>query len=352
MSVRKKLLAVFILVVFLMIFVLVVYYQASRRPVFPMAKPTIAITMVGQQDVQASLIAVGTLKAYQGIDLTAKVSGVVTHIYFPSNAQVTRGDIILEQETNVQLATLKQVKAELTLAEANYNRAIRLHRKHYMSQQDFEGTKEKYLFAKASLLRAEAEINNRTIAAPFDVVLGLMTEQEVDYAEQGQDLVTLTNLDTLYVDFFIPEQYINQIKKGDTIHIKSAIDPNKSVLGKVSLLENVINDKTYMLKVRAMVNNKNHFLRPGGFADITIFFGQKKKVLVVPQMAIVYSDKSNYVYRVINGTAKKTKVVLGGQIKELIVVTQGLQLGEKIVSAGTNKVFDGQPVNLSKQRSA
>jgi membrane fusion protein (multidrug efflux system) len=349
MHLVKKSLVVIILMVFLAVFVGIVYFRASRRsPAHPMV-PTVTVSVVQQQETQDQVTAVGTLDTYQGINLVAQEDAVVNHIYFPSDDLVKAGDVVLEQDTDIQSAVVKQAHAELVLAEANYERGIGLYKEHYLSQQEFEQLEEKYLYTKAAYNQAEAELNKRIVTAPFEGQLGIFDVQAGDYASKGTTFVTLTNLNQLSLDFFIPEKYINQVKKGDDIQIKSAIDPNKIFTAKISVLDNVISDQTYMLRVQATVDNQEHFLKPGGFVNITIFYGVKKTVLIVPQTAIVYSNKGNYAYTVTNNTAHKTAVTLGEQLGQSIVVETGLKQGEHIVSSGTNKLHDGMQIKLSNQ---
>lgn len=349
MHLVKKSLVVVILIIFLAGFAGIVYYRASRRTPISHVSPTVSASVVQQKQTQGQVTAVGTLDTYQGIDLVAQEDAVVNHIYFSSDDLVKAGDVVLEQDTDIQSAVTKQAQAELVLAEANYKRGIGLYKEHYLSQQEFEQLEEKYLYTKAAYNQAEAELNKRIVTAPFEGQLGIFDVQEGDYASKGTAFVTLTNLNQLSLDFFIPEKYINQVKKGDEIEIKSAIDPSKTVAAKIQVLDNVISDQTYMLRVRAIVDNTDHFLKPGGFVNITIFYGSKKNVLIVPHTAIVYSNKGNYVYTVTNNTAHKTLVTLGDQIGQSIIVETGLKEGESIVSTGTNKLHDGMPIQLSKQ---
>jgi membrane fusion protein (multidrug efflux system) len=348
MSVFKKLCAVITISFFLLVFGWVVYHQATEKPNFAMANPTVSAAFVMEEEVRSSISAVGTLQAYQGVNLTAKDSAVITHIYFPSNASIDAGSVVMEQDTAVKTAVLKQARVELTLAESNYQRAANLYKKHYMSQQSFDETKEKYLYAQATHNKAKAELNQRMIVSPFSGKLGLIKVQAGDYVTQGDSLVTLTNLNQLYVDFFISERYINQVKKGDVVQIKSAIDSNRIITARVDVLENVINKDTYMLRVRAKINNEDHFLKPGGFVNVTVYFGRQKKLFTVPQTAIRYANTGNYVYKIVNDTVHQTPVTLGSQIGEMIVVLSGLKQGDQVVSIGVNKVHDGQTVNLSE----
>ena len=349
MAVIKKSLVLIILLIFLAIFAWIVYHQASRRPLMKPPIPTVAVSAVQQQRIQNQVTSVGTLATYQGIDLVAQEDAVVRRIYFLSDDVVKAGDVILEQDTTIQSAVVKQTQAELTLAAANYERGIGLYKRHYLSQQEFEQLEEKYLYAKAMYNQSEAELDQRIIKAPFSGQLGIFDVQEGDYARKGTVFVTLTNLDQLSLDFFISEKYINQVQKGDKIQITSAMDPDKIFTAKIQVLDTVISGQTYMLRIQAMINNKAHLLKPGGFVNITLFYGAQKNVLTVPQTAILYSNKGNYVYTVTDNTAHKTAVVLGEQVGQSIIVKTGLKAGDIIVSAGTNKLHDGSPMKRSNQ---
>jgi membrane fusion protein (multidrug efflux system) len=311
--------------------------------------PVISTTLVKEENYQASLKAVGTLYAEQGVNLTAQADAVITNIYFPSSAMVKKGDVILKQESNTEQAAVKQTEVELNLAKANYERGEPLFKKFYLSKQEFEELQEKYFYADATYHKAKAELDKRIVIAPFDGKLGIFPVQVGDYVTKGQFLVALTNLDELYVDFFVPEKYINVLKEGDVIELTTAIDSSKVFNGKISLLNTVINNQTYMLKVRATLDNKNHLLRPGGFANVVVYYGPKKNVLTIPQTAIVYSNKGNYVYKLKDNQVYTNKVTLGEQIGQLIIVESGLHQGDIVVSAGTNKLHDGMRVQLSDQ---
>ena len=349
MHLVKKSLVIVFLMIFLAVFIWIVYYRMSHHMPVHSRIPTVSEGVVQQENTQGQVTAVGTLDTYQGISLVAQEDAVVNHIYFSSDDLVNAGDVVLEQDTDIQSAVVKQAQAELSLAKANYKRGIGLYKKHYLSQQEFEQLEEKYLYLKAAYNQAKAELNKRIVTAPFEGQLGIFDVQEGDYASKGTTFVTLTNLDQLSLDFFIPEKYINKIKKNDEVQIKSVAYPNKNFTSKIKVLDNVISHQTYMLRARAVIDNKEHLLKPGGFVNITVFYGSKRSVLTVPQTAIVYSNKGNYVYKVINNIAHKTLVTLGDQIGQSIIVQTGLNKGERIVSTGINKLHDGITIKLSNQ---
>ena len=322
-----------------------VAYRMLHHPKQNKERPTVIIGHPKLITIQNSVHTTGTIKATHGIDLTTKDNGIISKIYFHSGDTVNSGDVILELDTSAEKAALNQSKIELALKKSIYLRAIKVYNEHFISAQDFEKTKEEYLYAQASVKRAQSTLNDKLIIAPFSGKLGVFNFQIGDYVNFGQSIVSLTDVTKLYVDLFIPESYIKQVKPGNIVLLNTEYTPTTSIHGTISTLDSVLDKKTHMLRCRTLINNKDKKIVPGSFANATIYFGNEQTNLTVPQTAINYTDTKDYIYTVKNGKAYQQPVELGKQIKQSIVIKNGLKNSDWIIAVGANKVHNGSLVN-------
>ncbi len=196
--------------------------------------------------------------------------------------------------------------------------------------------------AKSQVATAEQKLLLTTTHAPSDGTVGIRQVNVGDYVSAGEILATFQPKGDLRVTFSIPEQYSKEVKKGDRIIINTHTIDAHNYQGTVYAVNPAINVDTRTLTLRAHIIGQD--LLPGMFAKVTLITGPTMNVIVVPQTAVIRSLHGDYVYKVIQGKARKTIVFPGERRGQLIVVKKGLQPGDIIVSAGQLKIQNGSSV--------
>lgn len=300
---------------------------------------TVEIDTAKLQDWQASVKAVGTINTIQGAVLKSEVDGRVTKIAFTPGDNIAEGALLFEINPASLAAKYKSAQAASILAKANYLRAQQLYKQHFLAKADLDQAKANKDRGAADADAALADLRLAVIHAPFAGQVGLNQVNVGDYVKQGQNLVSLQQLDPLRIDFTVAEQYAGQIQAGDRVllHVQNALFPSQ-IEGKVSAVDTMIDPDTRLLSVRANFANPKHVLLPGSFADVILFYGPHRQRLSVPQVAVISSADGDSIYRVEKQQAHKVKVTLGSRFDDQIMIDSGLKSGDEVVVAGQQKL--------------
>lgn len=310
-----------------------------------LGQSAIKLIKVQYKNYQPKIISTGSLIAIPGIIVKPEVSGRITKIYFKSGEKVTAGTPLIEINADILKPQLTQMLAQLNLEQLQFNRAVKLYQKHFVSKSDLDIAKTNLMIDKAKVNQMKAELKQMTVTAPFSGTLGLSMISLGDYVEKGQGIVKLNQLDPIDVDFSLPEIDLTKIIVGQTVLLSSDAYPHQVFEGKIIACESAIDPSNRTIMARASIPNKNKMLRPGIFVKVTLFIGEPKKVMVIPQTAIIHSTDGDYVYKIINDKTTKVRLKLGGNNGNIVIVNSGLQINDQIIASGNLKIsYVGAPL--------
>jgi membrane fusion protein (multidrug efflux system) len=190
------------------------------------------------------------------------------------------------------------------------------------------------------------------LRAPFSGIIGLRSVSIGDYVKEGADLVNLESIDPLKVDFRVPEVYMRQVQVGQALQIQLDALPGKTFEGKVFAVNPLIDAAGRSVVIRALVRNPDTSLRPGMFARVRLITRDAQDAMVLPEQALVPQGDQQFVYRVIDGKAVRTKVEVGQRRDSKVEILNGVAKDDVIVTAGQLKLRDGAPVNVAGAASA
>lgn len=312
----------------------------------PMRLPpsVVEVSKAKQTIDQQQISAIGSLAAVQGIVVRPEIPGKVSKIYVKSGQMVTANTPLIEINPNIYQAQLAQAQARLKLAKLAYGRAAKLYKTHAVSTAELDQAAENMNVEEGEVAELQAKLAQTIIKAPFGGRLGLIQVNVGDYVNIGQAIVNLQALDPLRVDFTIPETYLASLAVGQKVTVKVDPYPGKIFTGQIYALDSRLDSNTRSLAVRAKINNPEHKLLPGIFAEVTLFIGTKKPAISIPQTALMYDASGSYVYKVVKNRAVKTAVTVGKQGSKTVVITKGLTVNAIVVSAGQIKLRDGSAV--------
>jgi membrane fusion protein, multidrug efflux system len=345
----KRILIISIITLLTVFFIgknLFIRYEKAKHMGFP--PPTVEVATAKQQHWQTQINATGTILAMNGVVIKPEVAGKVTRIDFTSGSYVEKGQPLIQIYPDILAAQLASDEANLSLAQAEYRRANELYAKNVASKQTFDEQIAKLKSAQAAVAATQAELAQHNITAPFSGKIGLKQVDIGDYVNVGQSLVSLEQIDPLRVQFSVPDRFINDIRIGSPVHITVSSSANKIYEGYVYALDSAVDPSTRLYSLWAKIPNPDHSLIPGTYVEMTLFAGESKPVIVVPQTAVLYSSQGEYVYKIENNKAIKTQISSGERQEDNIAITDGIQAGDVVVTAGQVKLFDGMPVTISK----
>ena len=305
---------------------------------------TVSTIVARVSDWQDTLQAVGTVRAVRGADLASEISGVVDSVDFDSGHDVAAGTILLRLRPNDDAAHLADLQAAADLAAANLARDTKQFRAQAVSQASIDADDSHLRSARAEVSQAQALAAEKIVRAPFAGRLGLRMVDQGQYLPAGTTVVTLQALDTLYVDFYVPQQALAEVKLGETAVLHVDAYPGREFAGRISAISPKLDANSRMAQIRATLANGDRALVPGMFANVELHTGDVHHYVTLPNAAIVYNPYGSLVYVVEHGVAHQTVVRTGPTRGDQVAVTAGLADGATVVTAGQIKLRQGSQV--------
>lgn len=339
-------------------------YQQIQQ--FQAPKPAIDVEaeVARRMDWQSRLPAIGTLKASQGIDLSVEIAGTITNVQFQSGEKVSKGQGIVLLDSEMEQASLVSAEADLSLARLEFQRARSLLDRQAISRSEYDRLNAQSQKAEASVAQLRASLAKKRILAPFSGTIGIRQVDVGDYIAAGTPIATLQDLSTLYVDFFLAEQHVPLLALGQKVQLRVAAYPDERFEGVISALNPKVETTTRNVQVRAELANPDGRLLPGMFADLQVLLPTENAQVVVPETAITYTLYGNSVLLVTEGTppegvsrdepylvVERRFVTTGERRDGLVVVLDGLEGGEQVITAGQLKLDSGTHVAIAENRT-
>lgn len=301
-------------------------------------------TEVTASQLESSVRAIGTLIAEASATLRAEVPGQIIGVHFREGQQLKKGAELYSVEATVLEAEVNEARANVNRSESALSRAQDLYEKQLISGTDYDAARANYDVDVARLRSSRARLSKTVIRAPFDGFVGLRRINIGDYATVGQELVDVVQLDPLRVDFSVPETLLPKVRQGLTVEITVDAYPDDVFPGEITAVAPKSDIEGHSLEVRAILPNEALKLRPGLFVRVGISLGINPNAIVIPEQAIWPIGQDKTVYVVVDGKAQQRVVKIGERKPGAVEITEGLAVGEVIVTAGQMKLFDGAAV--------
>lgn len=315
----------------------------------PPSKTPVFVSEVVNQDFYDDVEALGTLRSNESVDLTPSVTELVTKVSFEDGNRVAKGDVLVEMEMAEELALKIEEEYRLKEAQRQVDRLRPLVKRGASSQSSLDSQKLEVETSKARLKAIESQIQQRQIIAPFDGVLGQRNISIGSLTQPGSIVTTIDDDSVMKIDFAVPELFIPELIKIETIKAKSRTWPDKSFEGKIISVNSRVDPITRSVVVRAAIDNDEKHLRAGMLMRVNIN-NNFRKALVIPEEAIISRGSKNFVFVIEKDDDKTTvqeKQIKIGTRKEGIVETlKGLEEGQQVVIHGTLRIRNGSEVEI------
>ncbi|ANM30180.1 hypothetical protein ABI59_12250 [Acidobacteria bacterium Mor1] len=291
---------------------------------------------------------VGSVAAVEGITVRNEIPGVVQRIAFQPGGRVSRGDLLVELDSLVEQANLKQAQADLALAERQIKRARELFATQTIPESDLDQAIASEAEARARVASLQATLLKKTIRAPFAGRLGIKQISTGQYLDPGDPIVELQAIDRVFVEFSLPQQALVDVEPGLPVRVQGdAFDGE--LLGKITAINPQIDSASRNLRLQATFVNRDAVLRPGMYVNVDVILPRKREVVIVPTTSVMFAPFGNTVFIVEEAdegglVARQQIVRLGDTQGDFIEITEGLAGGERVVSAGAFKLRNGQAI--------
>lgn len=357
---------------------------------FPKPQPAVvSAARASYQLWQPELSAVGTLRAVRGADLALDVSGLVTAVNLKSGDDVKQGQVLLQLRNGEDVAQLHQLEAAAALAKVTFERARQQLAVQAISKADYDNAASDLKAKQAAVAQQQVNVAKKQLRAPFSGRAGIITVNPGAYLNSGTTIVTVQQMDPLYVDFFVPQRELSRLHTGQKVNLTLDAFGKREFSGEVSAINPKVDNATRNVQVEATVPNHDGALTPGMFAKVAVDAGTQQRYLTLPQTAVVYNPYGETVYLVLkkrdydkaqaesatrNDGADKaaasadqgkdksqpeippdalvvqqTFVVTNGTRGDQISIVKGLKEGDEVVTSGQIKLKNGAPVKIDNR---
>lgn len=318
----------------------------------------VTTTVARQEQWPATVNAIGSVVAVQGVTVSSDLPGIVEKITFQSGARVRKGDLLVQLDTSQERAQLAGAESQRRLSGVNLERMRGLRQKGVVSQAELDRVQAESQQTSAGTSEIRATIGRKRIRAPFSGVLGIRQVNLGQYMNPGDPVVQLQTLDPIYVNFAVPQQEIGQLRVGAPVRVTAEGMAGVEVTGKITAFDSVVDEATRNVQVQATFANPDGALRPGMFVQAQVVLGAGRQVVPLPASAVNYAPYGDSVYIVedVKGPDGKAYrgvrqqiVKLGGERGDQVAVLSGLKPGEEVVTSGVFKLRPGAAVVVNNE---
>jgi membrane fusion protein (multidrug efflux system) len=333
--------------------------QIRKMMSTPFSMPSTAVSsaVVKEEDWAPILSAVGSISPVQGAIVSTELAGVVNKVNFPNGGEAKKGDILIELDISSEEAQLHTAEADLELARANLDRTRGLAERKVVSKSELDAAESNYGNKKGIVDHMRSMIGKKEVLAPFDGSLGIRTVNVGQMINAGDKIVALTALERVYVDFALPQQEFSKLSKDLEVRVHTDAMPGREFKGKLTAVNSMVDSVTRNVVLQATLENSDHVLRPGMFANVEVVLPETHKTLVIPGSAVSYAPYGDSVYVIEkqkdpktgkeSQTLRQQVVRVGGARGDFVAITDGLKPGETVVSTGVFKLRNGMSVTIS-----
>lgn len=329
-------------------------YLAANKPP-PVSVTYEAVTTIA---LPQFLTAVGSIIAVHQVAIAPEVSGSVTRILFAPGTAVKKGDVLVQLNDAPEQGDLSAMRAQQRLAQVALDRQKRLIESGFVSRSQLDQAQSQFDAAAGNIARIQALIAQKQIRAPFDGVLSVRQAEVGQYLNAGTTVTWITQTSPLYVNFTLPEQMQPHLSVGQDVNFTVDAYPDRTFMARISVIDPQITMTTRTVKIQAITENADHVLASGMFANVQVVMPPKANTLTVPETAIDYTIGGQSVFVVAEDTNPDTHTTVlkahrvpieAGERQGNRVAVTGLKSGDRVVTAGQIRLFDGATVVLGGQ---
>ncbi|HXU62023.1 MAG TPA: efflux RND transporter periplasmic adaptor subunit [Polyangia bacterium] len=314
---------------------------------------------------ESVLESVGSVEAGRGVTISNEVPGVVRAIRFESGAKVRPGQVLVELDARVERAQLSSLQARRELATSSATRTRRLEASGASTKAQLDADEAQLKTISADAQALAAQIEKKTIRAPFGGKLGIRSVNLGQYLNPGTPITVLESLDAVYIDFTVPQQQLARVPVGTSVRISlPGAQPPRTLAGRVAAVDPNVDPVTRAVKLRASVEEGSEkikpgtekpidALRPGMFVNVSVVLPERASVVFVPATSIMRAPYGNSVYVVEdkNGgkVARQQFVRVGVSRGDFVAIDEGVTAGQQVVTLGAFKLRNGAPIVVNNE---
>lgn len=309
---------------------------------FQMPPMPVEVADVKSESVTDHFRGVGTIEAEETVRIVNEIAGVVRELPFAEGQPVAEGALIARLDDSELSAESERADALRDQARTNHQRVKQLFDQQAASQQEMDDAASALKVAEANAVVARTRFEKARIRSPLTGVAGRRLVSPGAYLAVGTAITEVASVGTMKITFSAPERYLSQLRRRAAVSVTSTAYPGEVFTGDISVVDPILDAASHTVQMVARIRNRGGKLRAGMSADVTATLEERPRALTVPDEAVFSEGDQSFVYVVKpDSTVTRTAVTLGLRESRRAEITQGLKAGDRVVSAGYQKLFEG-----------
>jgi len=296
-------------------------------------------------EVANDVLTPGTFSAYEQLNITPEIPGLIKKINFNEGSRVQKGQLLISMDDRELIGEIKKLELEISLATDERMRIEKLFEIRAVSEEELQRAKNREATLKAEKELLEVRQSKLNVYAPFPGEIGLRHVSEGNFINPGTRIATLHQIHPLKLDFEVPETYVHQIGVGSEVTF-STVESSESRKAVIYAIEPGINPQTRTMLVRARVDNQNGRLLPGRFAHVILKVDINPNAVMVPTEAIIPVIDGQKIFISDGGRAKGVSVNTGIRTENFVEIKEGLNPGDTVITTGLMSLAEGERLKI------
>lgn len=323
-------------------------------------KATVATVPAVEREVHRTLTFTGTVEPRARSAVASEIEGLVKEVFIEEGDFVAEGTVMIRLKDATTRLALANAEAAFAEAKALYektrrdlDRALRLHEKGFLSDEERQDKKTDVTVAEKRMQQWQIQIvgykgdlEKTRIKAPFGGMVSDLKVQVGEWVREGGVVAELIDLDTVHVTADVAERYIGLVQVGQEARVRVDAYPEKRFPGRVFAVVPQARSQARSFPVKIAVQNPGHVLRSGMFARADFAIGEPYRAFLVPKDALVSQGGNYVVYIVQDGIALPVPVKLGDAFEDMVSVEAEIPAGAPVIVRGNERLFPSQPVEV------
>ncbi len=318
-----------------------------------------------RKDVPVQVKAIGNVEAYNTVSVKSMIAGEITKVGFSEGQDVKKGDVLFIIDPRPYEAALAQAQGNLAKDRANaanakaeaarwaalFKEGVASREQHDQMVTQAEALQQTVTADEATVQNAKVNLTYCTIKSPIDGRTGnLMVKLGNVVKANDVPLVTINQVQPIYVTFSVPQQFLPDIKRSEhdrKLAVNAKVQGEAETTGVLTFIDNSVDAQTGMIKLKGTFGNGDRRLWPGQFADVSLTLGTDRNAVLVPSAAVQTGQDGQFVFVIKDNKADMKKVKIGRIVGSDTVIESGVQVGDQVVTDGQLRLTPGAKVAVA-----
>ena len=308
--------------------------------------PLVKTTSVKGENFEETYKVVGIVKPFETAKISSEEGGLITWLSKDKGDRVGRGEVVVKLKKDVDEAAYLQALAQYELTKETFERTERLYKDAVATEQQFTTSKLQMEIALKAVDLYKVRLSKGYVQSPISGVVEAKFMNKGEMTGPGIPILSIVNIAKVKISCGIPERYLTQISKGESVKITFDVLPDEEFKGLISYVGPSINSVSRTFEIEVILDNSDRRLKPEMSSNITFTNLKVDNAVVLPQDYVVDNGDEKFVFVLEGDIAKKKVIKVGGRSDNKVLVQEGLSIGETLINVGFQGLNDGDKVSV------